>query len=238
MQARKTMRTKHATLTKQLQTACSGMLLVAVLTALGGCQMEGQIDPSRYATVHPDPRRDTQRAAELNAKAVALLKDGHLAQAEKELQAALAADLFFGPAHNNLGTVYYRQKKYYLAAWEFQYAAKVMPHKAEPRSNLGMVFEAVGKLDDAAKWYEEALKLEPEVPQISGNLARVYVRQSRKDDRTRQLLGDVVLKDDRPDWVGWAREHLALMGSGRSAASQPTTSVTEERMPMGTRSRP
>jgi hypothetical protein len=33
-----------------------------------------------------------------------------------------------GPAHNNLGIVYYRQKKYYLAAWEFQYAAKLMAY--------------------------------------------------------------------------------------------------------------
>jgi hypothetical protein len=32
-----------------------------------------------------------------------------------------------GPAHNNLGIVYYRQKKYYLAAWEFQHAARLYP---------------------------------------------------------------------------------------------------------------
>jgi hypothetical protein len=41
-----------------------------------------------------------------------------------------------GPAHNNLGIVYYRRKKYYLAAWEFQYAARLMayhgPHGQDP----------------------------------------------------------------------------------------------------------
>jgi thioredoxin-like negative regulator of GroEL len=84
---------------------------------------------------------------------------------------------------------------------------------------------------DAAKWYEEALKLEPGVPEISVHLARVYLRQSRKNDRTRQLLGDVVLKDDRPEWIDWARMHLAVMGAGRSASRQPTTSAAEERMP-------
>ncbi len=42
-----------------------------------------------------------------------------------------------------------------------------------------------------------------------GNLARVYVRGNREDERTRQLLGDIVLKDQRPEWVTWAKERLA-----------------------------
>ena len=139
----------------------------------------------------------------------------------KAFQTALSADLFFGPAHNNLGTVYLRQQKYYLAAWEFQYAEQLMPHQAEPRNNLGLVYEAVGKLDDAANSYEQALDLEPENPRIAGNLARVYIRGNRTDDKTRKLLESIVMKDTRPDWIAWARERLALMGAAR-----PTTTPT------------
>ncbi len=69
-----------------------------------------------------------------------------------------------------------RQKKLYLAAWEFQYASTLMPNRAEPRNNLGVVFESVGKLDDAAEWYEAALQIEPDTPEVISNLARVYVR--------------------------------------------------------------
>ena len=157
-------------------------------------------------------RRDTDAARDHNARGIDLLANGRLEEAEQAFRTALDADVFLGPAHNNLGTAYYRQKKLYLAAWEFQYAAKLMPNKAEPKNNLGMVFEAVGKYDDAAKSYEQALALEPDNAEVTGNLARVYVRAGRKDDKTRKLLTDVIMKDARPDWVAWAREKLAMMG--------------------------
>ena len=191
------------------------LILVAV-----GCNNNGNnIQTPDYKTVAADPQRDTPKAQVHNASAAKLLACDELQEAEKELKAALKADLFFGPAHNNLGTVYYRQQKFYLAAWEFQYAAKLMPNKAEPRNNLGMVFEAVGKLDDATKSYEEAVALEPEATEIVGNLARAYVKNNRKDEKTKELLTKIVMKDDRPPWVTWAKEHLATLGT--DAASQP-----------------
>lgn len=97
--------------------------------------------------------------------------------------------------------MYFRQKKFYLAAWELQYAAKLMPHRPEPRNNLGLVLKAVGNLDEAAKWCDEAIALEPDNPEFIGNLARILVRAGRKDDRTRQLLSDLIMKDQRPDGV-------------------------------------
>ena len=174
-----------------------------------------------YATVAADPRRETEVARERNAEAVALMKQENWAGAEKTLKSALAADVFFGPAHNNLGTVYYHQKKFYLAAWEFQYAAKLMPNHPEPRNNLGLVFEAVGRLDEAAKWYDEALAIEPDNTQVLGNLARTLLLAGHKDDRTRQLLSDLILKDTRPDWVAWAREQFALIPGPQPQAANP-----------------
>jgi len=195
---------------------------LVLATAACGCHRGPLASPAPYQTVAVDPRRDTEAARRLNGQAVALLAQGNLPEAEKNLKQALAADTFFGPAHNNLGTVYFRQKKFYLAAWEFQYAVKLMPTKAEPQNNLGMVYETVGKLDDAAKSYEEALELEPDASAITGNLARLYVRTARNDEKTRRLLGNIVLKDARPEWVAWAREHLATMGQPQAPA--PTIS--------------
>lgn len=206
----------------------SMIALIAVTTIgplLAGCQFHRPDAPTAaaYETLPKDPHRDTEAARRHQVRGVQLLKDGQTDQAEKAFQAALSADLFFGPAHNNLGTVYLHQKKYYLAAWEFQYAERLMPHQAEPRNNLGLVYEAVGKLGDAAKSYEQALDLEPENPRIAGNLARVYVRGNRTDDKTRKLLESIVMKDHRPEWIGWARERLALMGKPRSATTAPAT---------------
>jgi Tfp pilus assembly protein PilF len=197
-----------------------GLVITVMLAALCGCQKQEDLRSGEYKTLPNDPGRNGQVARENNAKAVEHLQKDDLSAAEKELSAALTADMFFGPAHNNLGTVYYRQKKYYQAAWEFQYAAKLMPNKAEPRNNLGMVFEAVGKLDDAAKHYEEALQIEPDTMEVVGNLAHVYVRANRKDDRTRKLLDEIVMKDTRLDWITWAREKLAALPQATSRESR------------------
>src|SRR4029453_19576722 len=107
---------------------------------------------------------------------------------EAELKSALAADVMCGPAHNNLGKVYYHQHKLYLAAWEFQYAMKLMPNVPEPRNNLGLVFESAGKLDDAVASYDEARGLEPDNVQFIGNLARARVRRGDDDAGVRDLL--------------------------------------------------
>ncbi len=200
------------------------LFVVLVVALLSGCRWDPlKLDRSRgYQTVAADPRRDTDLARRKNAQGVALLREGNYAGAEGALKEALAADLFFGPAHNNLGTAYFHQKKYYLAAWEFQYAVKTMPHSAEPRNNLGMVLEAVFKFTDAEKWYDEALTLQPENPEVVANLARLYVRSGRKDEKTRQLLAQVVMKDHRPEWVAWARDKLAVSGrAGPPPQAQP-----------------
>ena len=192
------------------------------ITALGlcaglGCQ--NQAGRGGYETVTPKDMTESPRAAEITAKAADLIKSNDLAAAEKELKAALTMDLFYGPAHNDLGIVYYRQEKYYEAAWEFQYAAKLMPGKAEPKNNLGMVYESVGRLDESAKWYDEALALGPDDTEVTGNLARVLVRSGHRDEKTKLLLSDIVMKDRRPEWVAWAREQLVFIGQPTSSAA-------------------
>jgi Tfp pilus assembly protein PilF len=190
-----------------------------------GCQKPA-LTSEDYETVAKDPRRDTEKARSQTAEAVEQIEAGRLDDAEKTLKAALIADLFYGPAHNNLGLVYYNQKRLYLAATEFQYAIKLMPGATQPHNNLGMVFESIGRLEEAEKNYDEALALEPENCEVAGNLARVRVRLNHKDDKTRRLLETVVMKSDRPDWVQWARDRLAAMGRPEPAASgtAPATS--------------
>jgi tetratricopeptide (TPR) repeat protein len=162
-----------------------------------------------------DPNRKTTLARQLNTKAADLITKGKHPEAETHLRNAIDSDSFFGPAHNNMGLVLYRRKEYYQAAWEFQYAAKLMIHSVEPRNNLGMVYEAVGKLKEAASEYERALKIEPEHTEVVANLARVYVRENKYDEKTIQLLQKVVMKDPRPEWVGWARHQLVMAPSRR-----------------------
>ena len=199
-------------------------LLIGLLTALAltGCTSGNKPSTAAYQTVAKDPHRDTELALKENNSALELILRNKYDDAEPILKRSLEADIMYAPAHNNLGKVYYQQGKMYLAAWEFQYAADLLPNQPEPRNNLGLVFEATGKLDQAIAAYEKAVTLAPDDAPIIGNLARAHVRHGDCDDQTRQLLAKLVARDTRPEWLTWARENLARLGP------PPTTKPHEQ----------
>src|SRR5687768_470722 len=164
-----------------------------------------------YDTPAGGSRGDSDAARRENARAVQLMDGGDFAEAEAVLKDALSADVMFGPAHNNLGKVYYHQGDLYRAAWEFQYAAKLMPHQPEPLNNLGLVFESAGKLDEAVESYGKAVGAEPDNAQFIGNLARARVRRGDDGEDVRELLSKLVMRETRPDWADWARRTLSRL---------------------------
>lgn len=174
---------------------------------LVGCQSTGS-PRDTYRTADQDPVRNADTARRLHNRALELIADGKAESAMATLRRALEADITFGPAHNNLGKLLFDQGKLYAAAWEFQYAIKLMPHQPEPKNNLGLVLERAGKLDDAIETYRKAVDLEPDNPVLIGNLARCKHRRGDKDNEQRRLLQELVMKDTRPDWRQWAQEQL------------------------------
>ena len=94
----------------------AAVLLTLVLVA--GCARSART--VTYETVDKDARRDTEKAKAENARAIRLMEDGKYEEAIEVLKRALAADVMYGPAHNNLGKAYYHTRDYYLAAWEFE----------------------------------------------------------------------------------------------------------------------
>jgi len=188
------------------------LLLLAVLLPGAGCKSTPKQVMVEYETVAPASARNTERARELNARAIDAIEKGEFDSAEQAAKTALSHDVSFGPAHNTLGRVYYHQERYYLAAWEFQYAAKLMPHHPEPRNNLGLVLEAVGKYDQALAEYDQALTLEPDNPEVIANLARTYDKHGHDPKRLKALLIEIVEKDQRPAWRQWAKDRLGTLG--------------------------
>ena len=192
-------------------------VIVAVLFAIGGgCATRWAKDSATYETVGNEPRRDADVARGENARAVAYLERNEYEKAEVALKSALAADIMCGPAHNNLGKVYFHNGLLYKAAWEFQYALKLMPNQAEPHNNLGLVFERVGKMDEAAASYDKALTLEPENVDAMGNLARARVRRGDRDESVCALLQKLVERETRPEWLSWERTTLARLKARRA----------------------
>ncbi len=86
-------------------------------------------------------------AEELNREAADLIYDDP-ERAEELLRDALTADLYYGPAHNNLGGVFLEKGRLYEAANEFEWARKLMPGKPDPRMSLALTLEVAGRVED------------------------------------------------------------------------------------------
>jgi Flp pilus assembly protein TadD len=209
------------------------LALTLLCLLLAGCQTSKQRVVIDYQTVAQQTIQDTERARRLNTESIDLIERGELDQAEQVLKEALIHDVMFGPAHNNLGRVYFGQKRYYFAAWEFKYAAKLMPNQPEPRNNLGLVFEAVGKFDQAVAEYDLALAIEPDNTHVIGNLARTHARWGNDKPRLRELLTELVLKDTRRDWQEWARHRLMSMGGpSPETPTEATPQASQDELPV------
>lgn len=162
---------------------------------------------SPYA-LQAEAQRDPREADRLNAKAADLLVSDPT-KAESLLREGLAADLYHGPAHNNLGVLYLTQGKLYEAAGEFQWARQLLPGHPDPRMNLALTLEQAGKADEAIATYRTALEVYPNHLQTTQALARLQLKSGKADAGTRALLEEVALRGESERWRQWARLEMA-----------------------------
>lgn len=181
-----------------LMMSCILSLGVAFQTGCASHQIRSQSTQSGV--------RNQQLAAELTNKATDLLFDEPV-KAEGILRQALQADLYYGPAHNNLGVLHLNRGELYEAAEEFDWARRLMPGHPDPRINLGLALERGGKIGDALDAYASALEVYPNhLPAVQA-LARCQIRYGQRDEWTDELLQDIVYRGT-PDWKSWARGQL------------------------------
>lgn len=147
--------------------------------------------------------RDTSAAEKLNRKAADLI-DTAPADAESLLREALTKDVFYGPAHNNLGVVYMNQGKLYEAANEFEWARKLLPDSPDPRVNLALTMERAGRSEDAFRGYVAALEVAPECVGAMQGAAKMTVFRGRPDDRLAGWLDGIALRGEDEQWRAWA----------------------------------
>jgi tetratricopeptide (TPR) repeat protein len=165
--------------------------------------------PGPYAPLE-DVERDTAKAEKLTREAADWISQD-LQVADDLLREALTADLYHGPAHNNLGVVFLKQGKLYEAANEFEWARKLMPGNPDPRLNLALTLERAGHVEEALKAYNAALEVAPEyMPAIQG-FARLNLRTGRQDHRLRELLDVIALRGETHQWRQWARGQMIHM---------------------------
>ena len=187
-----------------------------------GCHPAAPPSPSA-PPARGDVTRNTASARADTARALTLIDQKKFSEAEPLLTRAIDADPSYGPAHNDLGLVYYQLGRLYDAAWQFQNAIKLLPSQPQPQNNLGLVLESAMKPKEAEQAYAEAHRLEPQNPEYAGNLARVRIRLGERDEETRRLLQIVVMGDTRPEWVDWARSNLTRLRTPIPEDTLPAT---------------
>ena len=191
-------------------------LASATATAFVGCRSAA---PGPYATPS-GVSRSTVEAETLSRKGADLVEEDP-AKAETILCEALSKDLYFGPAHNNLGVLYLKQQKLYEAANEFEWARKLMPGHPDPRVNLALTLEMAGKVEEALASYGAALEVYPEyLPAVEG-IARLTVRAGKEDGRLAGWLETIAMRATEPRWRQWSGDRLQRLDRGvRTSGSE------------------
>lgn len=183
------------------------LFLFLLVLVLGGC---ANAPRSAYEPLNENSRNPLE-AQRLTLKAADIMHTDP-ARAEELLCKALSADLYHGPAHNNLGVLYLTQGKLYEAANEFEWARKLMPGHPDPRMNLALTLERAGRINEALAAYDTALEVYPgHVPSMQA-LARLQVRHNRADDRTDNFLREIALRGETEEWREWARRQMIQTG--------------------------
>jgi tetratricopeptide (TPR) repeat protein len=140
-------------------------------------------------TLTPEQRGDLYMARKMyreaidtysvNAKNSAILWDkigiayhqlGDLNDALKAYEHAIKLDKKYADAINNVGTVFYAEKKYRSAISRYNKALQFAPESASIWSNLGTAYYARGKFELMTQAYTKALQLDPEVFEKHGSV--------------------------------------------------------------------
>lgn len=182
--------------------------ILFVVLSMGLASIVGCSANDHRATSASDSYRNQQLAAELTHTATRLMAEDPV-KAEMLLRQAIDADLYHGPAHNNLGVLYLNRGELYQAAEEFDWARRLMPGHPDPRINLGLALERGGKFGEALDAYASAIEVYPEYLPAIQALARCQIRSGVRDEYTEELLR-VIAYRGAIEWRGWARKQLAV----------------------------
>ncbi|TWU62328.1 Tetratricopeptide repeat protein [Crateriforma conspicua] len=179
------------------------LLAMAICVGCGTLSKQSGTDAT-YATASPADTKADAKASQLNRRGLKHFQKQEFDLAEKMFREALEVNVSFAPAHNNLGQVYIARHQLYLAAWEFEYAANLMPERVEPIINQGLAYEMAGRIERAEDYYRRAHDREPTHPWAISSLVRTLIKQNEDPDEIRFLLRELILHDHREDWVQWA----------------------------------
>jgi len=183
---------------------------LALLSGAAGCKSSDS--PTGPYAPPTEGERQTHRAEQLSRDAADLMATDS-EEAEKLLREALSLDLFFGPAHNNLGVLLLERGDLYEAANEFEWARNLMPGHPDPRHNLAVTLERAGQLDGAKEAYQAALAVNPgHIASVQG-LTRRQLLDGVPAADVQPALEMIAIRGESARWRDWAAAELTRIVS-------------------------
>ena len=84
-------------------------------------------------------------------------------EAKKEFQHAIKEDKTYPEAYNNLGALYYHDRRFGSAVKEYKKAISISDQNASFHSNLGTAYFSQKDYDRASQEYQRAMVIDPEI---------------------------------------------------------------------------
>lgn len=156
----------------------SMLLFLAVVLA----SAQAPVTEPTFSPLSPEERGDLYMARKMFREAIAVYKTGpqnspviwdkigiawhnlgELSLARKNYEHALKVDKTYAQAINNIGTVYYAQKKYRTAIKSYKRALALEPDRASFWSNLGTAYYSEHKFPLMMEAYDKAITLDPDI---------------------------------------------------------------------------
>jgi tetratricopeptide (TPR) repeat protein len=110
------------------------------------------------------------------------LQMARFTEARRDFEHAIKIDRQFADARNNLGVIYYLQKKYGAAIKRYEDAIKLRQDSASFYSNLGAAYFSKKEYVKASMAYNQALQLDPDIFDRSSHTG-VLAQMSSPGDR-------------------------------------------------------
>ena len=149
----------------------------------------------------------------LSDQAVALHRQGNLAEAEPLYLQALALDPAAVTPLHLLGLIRYQQGRHPEALALIGDALKIEPDFPEALSNHGLVFKALGRLDEALAQLDRALAIKPGMVEGWNNRGIILSDMNRLDESLASYDQALAIRADFAE--AWSNRGLALQYMGR-----------------------
>lgn len=124
------------------------------------------------------------RAEPLYVKGMSMISTGAMERGQALLEAAIAADPYYGRPLHDLGVREMQSSRPAAAIPLLRKAASLMPHDASVREHLGIVLDAMGRVKESEAEFRCAAEKEWRGPYAARRLAVMLIQQGRLQEAT------------------------------------------------------